>query len=181
MSAAKITAAPLVVVALTSAVAQASPSCKVRVNPYPGNPGPIYTNPWHFGMSVQLQYTQFGQGLRVYNVTPYSPAARAGLEPGDIILAANHTRFGHVRTNQEGVALLQQAVNSYGHGAPAPTATTTLASAHINIAPPVVQTSNGHVQMQVLDVRTGQVVWLNVYPESNGFGGGPAPTATFTR
>lgn len=183
MTTAKLTAASLALVAALSFTtnADAGHGCKVRVNPAPVITHPPVSNDWYFGMSVVLRHTGYGQGLQVHSVSPYSPAAHVGLEPGDIILSANSSNFHYARTNNDGVRILQQSVSTYG-GAPAPTATfsTQPVSTLVN---PGAGATQGAVQLQVLDSRSGRVVSLTIYPEYRGYGhgGAPAPTATFSR
>ncbi len=44
-------------------------------------------------------------GVRIVEVTPQGPAARAGLRPGDIVLAVNGTKLDSARSLQRAVAL----------------------------------------------------------------------------
>ena len=75
---------------------------------------------WYFGMSLQLTDSHYGRGLQVTSVTPGSPAHHAGLEPGDILYAANQASLQTAVSNEHGVQLLQSQVvenqvPSYGH------------------------------------------------------------------
>ena len=181
MSAIKLTAASLALLALT-ATADAGNHCRVKVNPQP-----TYQNQWYFGMSVQLNYSQYGQGLEVYSVRRFGPAARAGLEPGDVILSANSWKFFNAYNNRQAVQILQNSVQQLGgpvptgpvSGGPIQTFTQNVSA---RVAPAIAP-NQGMVQLEVLDSRTGRVVYLTLYPEHNGFGnggGGPVPTATFS-
>ncbi|QDT67945.1 PDZ domain (Also known as DHR or GLGF) [Planctomycetes bacterium MalM25] len=118
---------------------------------------------WYFGMSLQITNTAYGRGLQVARVTPGSPAYRAGLEVGDVLLAAGSVSLQNAYSNEHGVQLLQSAV---GSGAPAPTA----AAAFVAPVSPTVQVT-------VIDVRTNQAKYVLVSPRLNG-GGAPAPTFT---
>ena len=196
MTTAKLTAATIALLAAVTTTADAGPGCKNRIHPpaptvvtYPPvTTHPPITNDWYFGMSIQLRHTSYGQGLEVYSVSPYSPAAHVGLEPGDIILSANGVNFNYARTNQSGVQLLQRSVSTHGGGLPVPTGPVPTATAATAFAQPVttqVSTGGGvqgSVQLQVLDSRTVRVVSLTVFPQYRGHSGGlPAPTATFAR
>ncbi len=96
---------------------------------------------WYFGMSLQLTDSHYGRGMQVTSVTPGSPAHQAGLQPGDILYAANHTSLYNAVSNEHGVQIIQSQVaetQSPGYG---------------------------HVQLtSVWDADTNQVVELTVYP-----------------
>lgn len=115
---------------------------------------------FYFGMSLQITYTQYGRGLQVASITPGSPAARAGLEIGDVLLRAGSTDLQNAYSNEHGVQLLQSAV--LGGGGPAPTVTAFVAP-------------SPSVYLTVVNVRTGQLTGVNVQPIPTG---SPAPTLT---
>ena len=122
--------------------------------------------------------------MLVTSVSPYGAAARAGLEPGDLIVRSNGLGFNHGPTHNHSLLLadiniLQHSVRPLGGGIGGgiPTATATFASTQVNVAP-VAPALQGMTQLEVQDVRTHNRVLLNVYPAHNGFGGGGGiPTA----
>lgn len=95
-------------------------------------------NDWYFGMSLQIVQTSFGMGLQVHDVVPNSPAYLAGLEVGDILVMAAGQSFQTIRTNEEGVAMLQSLA--------------TATQANLNL---VVQ-----------DSRSNQLASINITPQS---------------
>ncbi|WP_425397924.1 PDZ domain-containing protein [Aeoliella sp.] len=122
-------------------------------------------NRWQFGMSVQLTNVGWGKYLRVTSVTPYSPAAQAGLEPGDMIYSVNGQRFNNANNDWQALNILQQATTS-GIGNP-------------GIPTTMVATNPGTARMQVKDVRSGNFTQVVCYPRDNfggGGGGGGIPT-----
>lgn len=139
-------------------------------------PQPVINRSFYFGMSLQLIQTQYGIGLQVADISPTGPAARGGLELGDILLSSGSTSFRFAQSNLQGVDMLQRSVvisNGGGIGGegPVPT-TTTLVSTRI-------QPRLAYADLQVLDVRSGVVAPVRVTPELIGGGiGGPVPTAT---
>ena len=141
-------------------------------------PMPIVSRSFYFGMSLQLIQTQYGIGLQVADISPTGPAARGGLELGDILLSSGSTTFRFAQSNLQGVDMLQRSVvmsngGGIGGGGPVPT-TTTLVSTRIVPRLAIAE-------LQVLDVRTGIVAPVRVTPELIGGGlGGPVPTATAT-
>lgn len=141
------------------------------INPINWNPAPtiVPARQWYFGMSLEITNTAYGRGLRVASITPGSPAYRAGLEIGDVLLAAGSVSLQNAYSNEHGVQLLQSAV---GGGAPAPTAATTAVGTFVSPVSPTVQ-------LTVVDVRTNQARYLLVQPQ--GRGGVPAPTFTSPR
>ncbi|TWT96205.1 PDZ domain (Also known as DHR or GLGF) [Botrimarina colliarenosi] len=157
----------------TGASAQAGHHCDGGWHPGPAptvvgkpinwrpQPSVVPTRSWYFGMSLQITQSPFGRGLQVASVTPGSPAARAGLEAGDVLLSAGGVSLQGAYSNEHGVQLLQSAM---GAGAPAPTAVATY-----TVAP------SPSVQLTVVNVRTGQLTGVNVQPIATG---GPAPTLT---
>ena len=92
-------------------------------------------------MSLQLTDSHYGRGLQVTSVTPGSPAYNAGLEPGDILYAANQASLQTAVSNEHGVQTIQsQVVETQSSG-------------------------YGHVQLtSVWDANANQVVELTVYP-----------------
>ncbi len=180
-----ITALVAVAVVATTAAVEAG-GCKKKVYPHPQpvirpitHPPvivqppvvqPVY-NSYYFGMSVELHRTQHGQGLRVANVTPYSPAWNAGLEIGDVIMYSNNQHFAYARDNQEGARMLQDSVSQ--GGAPVPTAAATATTRLVSQPQASAQAS-----LYVLDSRTGQLTMVQAYPQVRGGGGAPVPTAT---
>lgn len=170
--------APLAVAILATATASVAdagrcgggfPAPVPTVQPI-GWPQPAPARPWYFGMSLQVTQTAYGRGLQVVSITPGAPAQRSGLEIGDVLLASTVLSFSNAFSNQHGVDLLQQSV--IGGGAPAPTVTTQVST---RIAPAIAPGS-GYADLQVLDVRTGGVANLRVFPQQLGGGGLPAPT-----
>ena len=99
--------------------------------PMPGGGSPV-SGPIA-AMIQPISPQPFVQGQRVTNVVPGSPAARAGLEIGDILIYGNN-----------------QPLTSKG--------------ALIN----AINRSGGHLQLQVRDVRTGQIRPLHTHPQSQG-------------
>jgi len=85
-----------------------------RIMPLPGPVGPHY-------------------GQRVDNVVPGSPAARIGLEPGDVLVTGNH-----IPLTCKGELL--RAINQSG----------------------------GHLQLTVINIRTGQPTSVTAYPRYQG-------------
>lgn len=126
----------------------------------------VPTRRWYFGMSLQITNTAYGRGLQVTRVTPGGPAARVGLEPGDVLMAAGQVSLQTAYSNEHGVQLLQSAV---GFGSPAPTAAIT------TIGFPSQPSSS--VLLTVINRRTNQPLQLAVSPQRVG-GGGPVPTTT---
>lgn len=62
----------------------------VKVEPYSGQPGPaINTGPQSLGIMGKLAFYQGEPALEVTEVAPRSPADRAGMNVGDLILEAN--------------------------------------------------------------------------------------------
>lgn len=132
---------------------------------------PIQQNSYYFGMSVELASLSNGyQGLRIANITPNSPAWRAGLEVGDVILSSNGQMFQYARDNQEGVRMLQ---NSVGFGGGALPTNTGVSTRVVGFVAPQGPTAS----LTVLDSRTGQNTLVQVQPQQLGGIGGPAPTA----
>lgn len=123
-------------------------------------------NRWHFGMNVQLYQTSGFKYLKVTSVTPYSPAAQAGLEPGDMIYSVNNQKFYTANSDWQALNILQQATSNAG-GSPPGVPTT------------MVGTNPGTARMNVLDIRTGRYTQVVCYPRDNfnGGGGGGLPTA----
>ena len=124
-------------------------------------------NQWYFGMSVSLSQG----GLYIHSVVPFGPAARAGLEPGDIIYSVNGRNFWGARNDFEAISILQSAVsgqcNGGGGGGGGGTPTVQL-----------VQPQSGQANMIVWDHRTGRQMGVTVYPTpSGGGGGGGVPTS----
>lgn len=122
-------------------------------------------NRWHFGMSVQLVQSGWIKHLKVTSVTPYGPAAQAGLEPGDMIYTVNNQRFSNANNDWQALNLLQQATSNGGGNPGIPTT--------------MVNTGPGTARMQVKDIRTGGYTAVVCYPRDNfgGGGGGGVPTA----
>lgn len=118
---------------------------------------------WYFGMSLQIVRTQYGQGLQVASVTHGGPASQAGLEVGDVLLAANGHSLAGAMSNEHGVTLVNQAM-SYGQ-APAPAAAATTAVAYV--------VPQSQMQFTVLDRRSGQPVYVACSPHRVG---APIPT-----
>ena len=54
---------------------------------------------WDGGIHARMGYSE-GGGLRVFEVPPDGPAARAGLEVGDVIVAIDATEVGGLRPPQ---------------------------------------------------------------------------------
>jgi S1-C subfamily serine protease len=79
--------------------------------PAPASAAPIPTDPQFrpgsgnkLGAVTELVFYDADAAVKVTEVEPGSPAARAGLEPGDIIVQANGTAVMHPNTLNEAVA-----------------------------------------------------------------------------
>ncbi|MEQ8848518.1 PDZ domain-containing protein [Botrimarina sp.] len=145
------------------------PAPAPAVRPIGWHPQPVAPThrDWYFGMSLEIQHTQYGRGLRVASVTHGSPADRAGLEVGDVLLAANQVSLAGAVSNEHGVTLVNQAM-SQGQ-APAPAAAVTTAVAYVQ--------PQSQMQFTVLDRRSGQPVYVAVAPHRVGGYPAPAPAA----
>lgn len=93
---------------------------------------------WRFGMNVTLVQNGNQRGLSITSVTPGSPAQRAGLQRGDVILSSNNVRFNHAMNDYQGVALLQQSVTRGGGGGGVPTVAMSTNSMYPNQHPAAV-------------------------------------------
>ena len=136
------------------------------------NPQP-YVQPtqwqWYFGMNASLTNIGAFRGLQITYVVPGSPAARAGLEPGDMILSSNGTSFQNAWNSNQAVALLQQSVQpGFGGGIP----TNQAGGVAAFVQPGAGSSAYGFAQLTVRNVRTGGLVSVMTQPQSNGFGGG---------
>lgn len=133
------------------------PAPTIRPIGFVPTPRVVPSRTWYFGMSLQITNTAYGRGLQVASVTPGSPASRAGLEVGDVLLAAGNVGLQNAYSNEHGVQILQSAV---GNSTPAPTAT-------------FVVPSGPNLTLTVLNVRTNQPTYVTVQPQPNGM---PVPT-----
>ncbi len=145
-----------------------NPNQQPFVNPNPPSQSPR----WFFGMSVVLDFDGNRQGLRVINIQPGSPAHRAGLEVGDFIRSSNGRSFNNAQNNHHAVALLQQTVSFGGGGGGFPGNGGPVAT-FIN---PGFAPTGGVAHFHVLDVRSGQLVHVDVFPTLVGGNGGPIAT-----
>ena len=124
------------------------------------------TNPYYFGMNVQLTPSYNGNGLRVVNITPGGPAAVAGLEVGDEIQSVNGGQFHDVRDSFQAVSRMNSLVITTSYrpdfGGPAPAAAAAASSRYVN--PNVVPAGQPVASMLVRNVRDGQFVQVTVHP-----------------
>ncbi|MEO0529268.1 MAG: PDZ domain-containing protein [Planctomycetota bacterium] len=140
------------------------PAPTVRPIGYVPTPTVVPARTWYFGMNLQITNTAYGRGLQIASITHGSPASRAGLEVGDVLLAAGNVGLQSAYSNEHGVQLLQSAV---GGSAPAPTVTTFVAPTSPNVL------------LTVLNIRTGQPTYVNVQPHRQGNPVPTYPTPTF--
>ena len=145
---------------------------QVQVQPYvaPTHPpvAPPQQNQFYFGVNVHLNRGYHGTTLRITSVTPGSPASVAGLEVGDEIRTLNGRDFNQASDSFHAVALMNSFVNYSSQ--PAPAAAAAIAQVQAYVSPQAT------AQMLVRNVRNGQNVWVNVYPQRRGWSG-PAPAA----
>ncbi len=161
---------------ITSAQAQVStlptavqPQAQAYVGPgYPTVQPPQPQNQFYFGVNVQLKRGYQGTTLRITSVTPGSPAQAAGLEIGDEIRTINGHGFERARDSFHAVSLMNRFVSYNNPSAPA-------AAAQAYVTP--LPTPRPSAQMLVRNVRNGQNVWVNVYPQRRGWNGPTAPAA----
>ena len=135
---------------------------------------PPQQNEFYFGMNLQLNNGYQGTTLRIVSVTPGSPAAAAGLEIGDEIRTVNGRSFERARDSFHAVSMMNRFVSRSSGPAPAAAAASAGASAQAYVMPqPAPQPT---AQLLVRNVRNGQNVWINIFPQRRGWSG-PAPAA----
>lgn len=158
-------------VQILPAPVQTQPQAQAYVVPgYPPAQPPVSPPPqnqFYFGVNVQLNNGYQGTTLRVTSVTPGSPAQTAGLEIGDEIRTVNGRSFEQARDSFHAVSMMNSFVTNNN---PAPAVA---AAAQAYVSP---QPAQPYAQMLVRNVRNGQNVWVNVYPQRRGWNG-PAPAA----
>ncbi|QEG22954.1 PDZ domain-containing protein [Mariniblastus fucicola] len=150
---------------------QAQAFVQPRVLPYVQPP--MQQNQFYFGMRVVLKRDGWGRtSLRVVDVTPGSPAQRAGLEFGDEIRRVNGRGFKFANNSFDAVRMINQYVANSGIGGPAGPGAPAMA---VMVSP--LPSPTKVARMVVRNVRTGHDVVVNVYPTRIGGGGGGAPAA----
>ena len=131
-------------------------------------PGPQISNPFYFGMRVELVRNWGGASLRVVGVDYGSPAQMAGLEFGDEIRTINGRGFGMARDSYDAVRIMNQAMAISG-GVPMGPAPA------ISVWPGPRPSPVG--RLVVRNVRNGQNVGVTIRPMRRDNVGAPAAAA----